>query len=109
MKMKERVVKVLDILQQDYPDAQVTLNFRNPLQLLIATILAAQCTDERVNLITKNLFKKYTTAGDFAKADLITLEEEIRSTGFYHNKAKNIINCCRKIGKEFNGEVPQSF
>ena len=107
MKKADTAAQVLDILKKEYPDARVTLNFQNPLQLLIATILAAQCTDERVNLVTKNLFKKYRTAADFARADLHTLEEEIRSTGFFHNKAKNIIRCCQDIVKKFNGEVPR--
>ena len=107
MKKADTAAQVLDILQKEYPDARVTLNFQNPLQLLIATILAAQCTDERVNLVTKNLFKKYRTVADFARADLHTLEEEIRSTGFFHNKSKNIIRCCQDIVKKFNGEVPR--
>jgi endonuclease-3 len=109
MKITEKAAKVLDILQKEYPDAQVTLNFKDPLQLIIATILAAQCTDERVNLVTKDLFIKYRKAADFAEADLKTLEEEIRSTGFYHNKAKSIINCCQMIEKNFNGQVPQTL
>ncbi len=109
MKIKERVAKVLDILQREYPDARVTLEFNNPLQLLIATILSAQCTDERVNQVTQNLFKKYRTGSDFANAGLSTLEEEIRSTGFYHNKAKSIIQCCRMIVNKFKGEVPRTL
>ena len=109
MKKTDTAAKVLDILQKEYPDARVTLNFQNPLQLLMATILAAQCTDERVNLVTKDLFKKYRTAVDFAKADLHTLEEEIRSTGFYHNKAKSIIRCGKDITEKFSGEVPRTL
>ena len=109
MKITETAAKVLDILQKEYPDSQVTLNFQDPLQLLIATILAAQCTDERVNLVTQDLFKKYRKAADFAGADLKTLEEEIRSTGFYHNKAKSIIKCCQMIEEKFNGQVPQTL
>ncbi len=109
MKKTDTAAKVLDILQKEYPDARVTLNFQNPLQLLMATILAAQCTDERVNLVTKDLFKKYRTAADFAKADLHTLEEEIRSTGFYHNKAKSIIRCGQDIAEKFGGEVPRTM
>jgi endonuclease-3 len=109
MKPTEITVKVLDILEKEYPDARVTLNFKDPLQLLIATILAAQCTDERVNLVTQGLFKKYPKAVDFAGADLKTLEEEIRSTGFYHNKAKSIIKCCQMIGEKFSGQVPQTL
>ena len=109
MKRNDVVVKVLDILRKEYPDARVTLDFKDPLQLLVATILAAQCTDERVNRVTKDLFKKYRTAADFLKADLHTFEEEIRSTGFFHNKAKNIISCCRDIVNKFNGEVPRTL
>ncbi len=109
MKEIDAAVKVLDILQKEYPDAKVTLDFKSPLQLLMATILAAQCTDERVNIVTKDLFKNYRTAADFAKADLHSLEEEIRSTGFYHNKAKSIISCCRDIVQKFNGEVPRKL
>jgi endonuclease-3 len=109
MKRNDVVVKVLDILQKEYPDARVTLNFRNPIELLIATILAAQCTDERVNRVTQGLFKKYRTATDFAKAALPIFEQEIRSTGFFHNKAKNIISCCQDIVKGFKGEVPRTL
>ena len=109
MKKIDTVAKVLNILQKESPDARVTLDFENPLQLLVATILAAQCTDERVNQVTKVLFKKYRTAADFAKADLHTFEEEIRSTGFFHNKAKNIISCCQDMVKSFKGEVPRTL
>jgi endonuclease III len=109
MKRNDVVVKVLDILQKEYPDARVTLDFQNPLQLLVATILAAQCTDERVNRVTQGLFKKYRTAADFAKANLPIFEQEIRSTGFFHNKAKNIISCCQDIVKGFKGEVPRTL
>lgn len=109
MKLTERAVKVLDLLEKEYPDARVTLDFKDPLQLLIATILAAQCTDERVNTVTKDLFQKYRRAADFARADLRTLEEEIRPTGFYHNKAKSILACCQKIVDKFNGQVPQTL
>jgi endonuclease-3 len=109
MKLMERTVKVLDILEKEYPDARVTLDFKDPLQLLIATILAAQCTDERVNMVTPDLFKKYRRAADFARADLRTLEEEIRSTGFYHNKAKSILGCCQMIQDKFRGEVPRTL
>ena len=109
MKKVDTAVKILDILQKEYPAARVTLDFKDPLQLLVATILAAQCTDERVNRVTKDLFKKYRTAVDFSKADLHPLEEEIRSTGFFHNKAKNIISCCRDIVNKFNGEVPRTL
>jgi endonuclease-3 len=101
--------KILVILEQTYPDACVTLDFKNPFQLLIATILAAQCTDERVNQVTRGLFKRYATPKAFAEADPIELEEAIRSTGFYRNKARNIIGCCKKIMGEFGGQVPQTM
>jgi endonuclease-3 len=107
MKMSGQALKALNILEKEYPDAQITLHFKDPLQLLIATILAAQCTDERVNLVTKDLFKKYHQAADFAGADLRTLEDEIRPTGFYHNKAKSILGCCEMLVKKFHGQVPQ--
>jgi endonuclease-3 len=109
MKITEPSVKVLDILEREYPHAQVTLHFKDPLQLLIATILAAQCTDERVNLVTQDLFKKYRKPADFATADLKILEEEIRPTGFYHNKAKSIIACCQRLVNQFNGQIPQTL
>ena len=109
MKLTEKAVRVLDILKKEYSDARVTLDFKDPLQLLVATILAAQCTDERVNRVTQDLFKKYRKAGDYAKADLPALEGEIRSTGFYHNKAKSLIACCRMIVQKFKGQVPRSL
>jgi len=109
MKRNNTIVKVLDILQKEYPDARVTLDFKDPLQLLIATILAAQCTDERVNQVTKDLFKKYWKAPDYAGADLKTLEEEIRSTGFFRNKAKSIVGCCQMLVQKFGGQVPRTL
>lgn len=99
-------LKILSILKKEYPRTRVTLEFGNPLQILVATILSAQCTDKRVNMITKDLFKKYRKAGDFAKANQKIFENEIRSTGFYRNKAKNIINSARKIVKDFKGKIP---
>ncbi len=108
-RVAEKAVQVLDILEKEYPDARVTLNFSNPLQLLMATILAAQCTDERVNVVTPDLFTKYRTAEDFARADLAKLEQDIRPTGFYHNKAKNIIACCRMLVDRFKGRVPDNL
>ncbi len=109
MKLRETAIKVLDILEKEYPDARVTLDFKTPLQLLIATILAAQCTDERVNLVTKDLFKKYRSAEDYSRAKQEKLEEEIRSTGFFRNKAKSVIQCCQRIVREFKGQVPQTL
>lgn len=101
--------KILTILEATYPDACVTLDFKSPFELLIATILAAQCTDERVNQVTKGLFKRYSTPKAFAEADPLELEEAIRSTGFYRNKAKSIIGCCKKIMEEFGGQVPHTM
>jgi endonuclease-3 len=109
MKKIEAAVKILDILQKEYPDARVTLEFKDPLQLLIATILAAQCTDERVNLVTKNLFKKYRQASDYARADLKTLEGEVRSTGFFRNKAKSITGCGQALVQKFSGQIPRTL
>jgi endonuclease-3 len=109
MKKIETAVKALDILQKEYPDARVTLDFKDPLQLLVATILAAQCTDERVNQVTKDLFKKYRQASDYARADLETLEGEIRSTGFFRNKAKSIMGCGQALVEKFNGQVPRTL
>lgn len=101
--------KVLAIIESSYPDSCVTLDFTNPFQLLIATILAAQCTDERVNLVTKGLFKRYPTPEAFAEADPVELEEAIRSTGFYRNKARSIIGCCKKLVEEFGRQVPKTM
>jgi endonuclease-3 len=106
---QDRAKKIIGILQREYPDARCSLRFGNPLELLIATILSAQCTDDRVNLVTEQLFKKYAEAKDYAQADLAELEEEIRSTGFYKNKARNIKNCCQKIVERFQGKVPYTL
>ncbi|HHT9154067.1 MAG TPA: endonuclease III domain-containing protein, partial [Candidatus Hypogeohydataceae bacterium YC40] len=86
-----KVEKIINLLEKEYPSATLALEFKTPLELLVALILAAQCTDERVNQVTKSLFKRYRTAKDYAQADLATLEEEIRPTGFFRNKAKSII------------------
>ena len=96
--MKKNTKAILEALEREYGTEYVCyLNHENALQLLIATMLSAQCTDARVNIVTESLFKKYITAKDFANANLKELEEEIRSTGFYHNKAKNIIACCQQL------------
>ncbi|MBI5664695.1 MAG: endonuclease III [Nitrospirae bacterium] len=87
----------------------IALNFSNPLELLVATILSARCTDKKVNEVSPGLFKKYKTAGDYAGADIRTFESEIRPTGFYKNKAKMIINCCRKLVSDFKGKVPATL
>lgn len=97
----------LALLDQEYgTEYRCYLNYETPWQLLIATMLSAQCTDARVNIVTKDLFVKYPTLEAFANADLAELEQDIKSTGFYHNKAKNIIACTRKLVEEFHGEVP---
>jgi len=106
MKEDQGIREILKRLSQEYKGLKIALHYQNPLQLLIATILAAQCTDERVNAVTERLFKKYPTAEAFAKADLAELEEEIRPTGFFRNKAKAIIGCCQEIAKSFGGGVP---
>lgn len=104
-----RVGKIISILKKEYPKARIALNFGNPLQVLVATILSAQCTDTRVNMVTPALFKKYKTAKDFAKANLAEFQQEIRSTGFYRAKAKNIINSAKIIVEKFAGKVPDTM
>lgn len=109
MTKKERAEAFFDILRTLYPDAQCSLVYQDPLQLLIATQLSAQCTDARVNIVTKDLFRKYPDVYAFAAASQKELEEDIRSTGFYRNKAKNIIACCNKLISDFGGEVPDNM
>jgi len=109
MKTDKEVQAILAELDRLYPDAATSLKFSNPLELLISTILSAQCTDERVNLVTKQLFRKYQSVEDFAKADLETLEEDIRPTGFFRNKARNIKKCCQAILEQFGGEIPSNL
>ncbi len=104
-----RLGKILILLKKEFPKAKIALNFTNPLEVLVSTILSAQCTDTRVNLVTKTLFKKYRAVEDYAKANIKIFEQEIRSTGFYHNKGKNIIASTKKILKDFNGKVPDSM
>lgn len=106
---EERAKKILSLLEKAYPDAALVLHYKNPLELLVATILAAQCTDERVNKVTETLFKKYTTAKDYASAELAVFEQEIRSTGFYKNKAKNILACGKELVKNFDGKIPDTM
>ena len=107
--MKEKVKNILKVLDEHYPDVKVALHYSNPLELLIATILSAQCTDERVNQLTPHLFKKYPTAKDYAMADLKTLEQDIKPTGFYKNKAKHIKECCQVLVEKYNGQVPANL
>jgi endonuclease III len=101
--------RLLGLLDKAYPDAGLALNFSNPLELLVAVILSAQCTDARVNEVTQMLFRKYRSARDYAKADPVIFEQEIRSTGFYRNKAKLVMGCCEKLVKDFGGNVPASL
>ena len=108
--MKKRTKEILKWLDEAYGTEYICyLNHNTPWQLLIAVMLSAQCTDARVNIVTKDLFVKYDTLEKFAEADLEELEEDIRSTGFYHNKAKNIIACTRALLEKHNGEVPRSL
>ena len=110
MRQKERIENILKLLDERYgTDIICYLDHENAWQLLIATILSAQCTDARVNVVTKDLFRKYPGVEYFARADLKELEQDIRSTGFYHNKAKNIIACCQDLVEKFGGEVPGSI
>lgn len=104
-----RAKKIIAGLEKTYPDAHCELVHQNPLELLIATILSAQCTDKRVNIVTESLFKKYRSAEDFAKADTSELENDIRTTGFYKNKARNIKAACKDIVEKHGGRVPQTM
>jgi endonuclease-3 len=106
---KRHARRIVNRLRKAYPDARCALNFSSPLELLIATILSAQCTDVRVNLVTQKLFKKYRTAADYAAAPIRQLEREIQSTGFFRNKAKNIKACCQKLVDVHGGEVPRNL
>lgn len=101
--------RIIELLEKEYPIVRCTLDFMNPLQLLISTQLAAQCTDARVNKTTPVLFEKYKTAQDYANADITELESIIKPTGFYHNKAKNIIACCKRLIHDFNGIIPDEI
>ena len=106
---KERVKKIIELLGKEYPDAKTALHYSSPLEILVATILSAQSTDKQVNVVTKSLFKKYKTAKDYADADLSELEQDIKSTGFYHNKAKHLKNAAKLLVEKYDGKVPQSM
>lgn len=106
---EKRVRQIVRILEKEYPDARTALHFKSPLELLVATILSAQCTDERVNKVTKGLFKKYRSARDYAEVDLSELEEDLRPTGFFRNKAKAVKGSCTDLVGRFNGKVPASL
>jgi endonuclease-3 len=106
---KTRALSIIKLLEKEYSGAEIALDYANPLELLVATILSAQCTDERVNIVTKALFKKYTKAEDYANAELAQLEQDIRSTGFYRNKAKHLKNCCRLLVEKYHSQVPRTM
>ena len=104
-----RLKKIIAALDRTYPEAHCELNHADPFQLLVATILSAQCTDKRVNIVTRELFKKYRSAADYANAPLAELEQAIKTTGFFRNKAKNIQACCRKLVELYGGRVPRTM
>ena len=106
---QEQVNKIVKILNKEYGDVDIALNFSNVFELMVATILSAQCTDKRVNIVTSALFKKYKTIQDYAAADLKEFEQDIKSTGFYRNKAKNIIETANIVLNKFNGVVPKTM
>jgi endonuclease-3 len=106
---KTRALKIIELLEKEHPDAKVALHYSNPLELLVATVLSAQSTDETINKVTKTLFKKYTKPEDYANADLKELEQHIRSTGFYHNKAKNLQNSAKMLVENYNSKVPKTM
>ena len=105
----KKINTILTLLKKEYPQAKIALQFKNNWQLLVAVVLSAQCTDKQVNIVTHSLFKKYKTIQDYAKANLKTFESDIRSTGFYRNKAKNIIAAAKEILKNFNGKIPDTM
>jgi endonuclease III len=104
-----RAGKILDVLETEYPDAKCHLNYKNPFQLLISTLLAAQCTDDRVNMVMDELYKKYKLPADFLQVKPETLETELKSINFYRNKTKSVINCCRALVENHGGEVPKTM
>jgi endonuclease-3 len=106
---KQRAEKIIELLEKQYPNAKTALNYTNPLEILVATILSAQTTDVTVNIVTKNLFKKYHNAEDYANANIVELEQVIHSTGFYHNKAKNLQKCCQLLVERFHSQVPKTM
>ena len=106
---KKRAAKIIELLEKEYSDVKIALHYSNPLELLVATILSAQATDQQINIITQKLFKKYKTAEDYANADLKELEQDIKSSGFYHNKAKNIKNCCQMLVDKCHSQVPKTM
>jgi len=107
--LKARALETMRLLEKEYPNPRIELDYKNPLELLVATILSAQSTDKQINLVTKKIFGKYKTAEDYAGADLKTFEQEIRSTGFYHNKAKNIIAAAKILVEKHDSKVPKTM
>jgi endonuclease III len=106
---KQREAKIIELLEKQFPNAKTALNYSNPLEILVATMLSAQTTDERVNIVTQKLFKKYRTPEDYANVDIKELEQDIRSTGFYHNKARNLKKCCQLLVDKYNSKVPKTM
>ena len=104
-----RAQKIMELLEKEHADATIALHYKNPLELLVATILSAQATDEQINALTPKLFQKYKTAEDYANADLTELEQDIRSSGFYHNKAKNLKNSAKMLVEKYNSQVPKTM
>ncbi len=104
--VKEKILEIIDLLEKEYPGVRISLEHSNPFELLIATILSAQCTDKRVNEVTKTLFKKYRSPHDYIRTSQEELEKDIYSTGFYRNKAKNIRKLCEMLVNDFGGKVP---
>jgi len=108
-KIKEKALKIIKVLKRLFPTAKIALNYSNPWELLVAVVLSAQCTDKKVNEVTEKLFKKYKTLDDYIKANPREFEQDIKSTGFYKNKAKNILATARIIKEKFNGRVPKTM
>ena len=106
---KQRAAKIIELLEKQFPNAKTALNYSNPLEILVATMLSAQTTDERVNIVTQKLFKKYRTPEDYANVDIKELEQDIRSTGFYHNKARNLKKCCQLLVEKYHSQVPKTM
>ncbi len=109
MEPKQRTEKIIELLEKQYPNAKTALNYTNPLEILVATMLSAQTTDVQVNIVTQKLFKKYHTPEDYANANIKELEQDIRSTGFYHNKAKNLQKCCQLLVEKYHSQVPKTM
>ncbi len=109
LERKERFKKIFAFLKKEYPDAKCHLDYNNPVELLVGSILSAQCTDLRVNEVTKDLFRKYTNAYEFSLADIDELKEDIRSTGFFNNKAKSILECTKALVRDHDGVVPETM